>query len=150
MTFKTESVSRIIAWWGSIVAAIMFGVAFIIDKEMSWDIVSSHAVHIGLIVSIFAIFGGYALASSKRFELLGSVIAFASIFAVYVICWVTNNMPPNLIFLVVGAPALFHLVAVVHHFHSLPRVQASGRLATQKRAVAWGRFIDIAPTKANS
>ena len=105
----------------------MFSVAFVIDKELSWDIVSSHAIHIGLIVSIFAIFVGYALALTKRFELLGSVIALVNMMAVYVVCLVTSNLPPNLFFLAVGAPALFHLVAIVLHQHKPSRLKASGK-----------------------
>jgi hypothetical protein len=113
----SETVIRSIARWGSAVAAIVFSVAFLTDNCLSWYIVSEHANQIGLIVAMFAF---YALALTKRFEALGSVMAFASMVAAYF----ATSVQPNLIFLAVGIPILFHLVAMVLHRYTLPRVQA--------------------------
>jgi hypothetical protein len=121
--YESETVTRSIARWGSAVAAIMFGLAFVTDKTLSWQIVSGQVVPIGLIVAMFAF---YALAWTKRFEALGSVLALVCMIAVYVIYMVLlallNNHPPSLWFLVVGTPALFHLVAMVLHRYGLNRM----------------------------
>ena len=123
--YESETVTRSIARWGSAVAAIMFGVAFVTDGALSWHIVSSQAVQIGLIVAIFA---GYALALTKRFEALGSVLVLVCMIAVYVIYMVplalTNAPPPSLWFLVIGTPALFHLMAIVLHRYWLNRMKS--------------------------
>ena len=123
--YESETVTRSIARWGSAAAAIMFGVAFVTDRALSWHIVSSQVVQIGLIVAMFAF---YALALTKRFETLGSALALVSMIAVYVIYMVilalVNNPPPSLWFLVVGTPALFHLMAIVLHRYWLNRMKS--------------------------
>ena len=117
---EVESVSRSIARWASAAAAILFGVAFVTDQTLTWRLVSgAEAVRIVLILGIFF---GYALALTKRFEVLGSVVALVAICAIYGLSAVSDRVPPAPIFLVVGAPALFHLVAVaLHRFALLPR-----------------------------
>ena len=77
---EAELVTRSVARWGSAAAAIIFGVAFATDKTLSWDIASGQAVQIGMIVAIFA---GYTLAWTKKYEALGSLIALAAIIGIY-------------------------------------------------------------------
>jgi hypothetical protein len=117
---EAESVTRSIARWGSAAAVIIFGVAFVTDKMLTWDIVSGQAVQIALISATFA---GYALAWTTRFEVLGSVIALVSMIAVFVVYGVKYDAPPNLFFLAIGAPAAFHLVAVMLHRYQRTRGQ---------------------------
>lgn len=73
------------------------------------------------------IFVGYAMAWTKRFEVLGSVIALATMIGVFVY-GLSQGAPgfpePAPIFLAVGAPALFHLVAVMLHRYDLSRPMA--------------------------
>jgi hypothetical protein len=113
---ESEIVTRSIARWGSAAAAIIFGVTFVTDRALSWHIISPQVVQIGLIVAMFAF---YALAWTKRLEVLGCVIALVSMIAAYVVYMalfdLMDNPPPSLWFLAVGAPALFHLVAIVLH-----------------------------------
>jgi hypothetical protein len=118
---ESETVTRSIARWGSAVAAIMFGVAFVTDSALSWHFVTDQLVCIGLIVAIFS---GYALALTKKFEALGSVIALVCTIAVHVVYMValTNHPPPSLWFLVIGTPALFHLMAIILHRYGLNRM----------------------------
>lgn len=118
---ETESVTRTIARWGSAVAAVVFGVAFITDKHLSLQIVSLQLVPIALIVAIFA---GYALAWTKRYEAVGSVIALLSVIGAYVAYKLLNPPAVTPFFLGVGLPALFHLVAVVLHRMGLTRAKA--------------------------
>jgi len=149
MNFLTEPMTRSIARWGSAAATIVFGTAFVTDKTLSWDFVSGSPVQIGLIVTLFAIFVGYALAWTKRFEVLGSAIAIVSMTAVYAVFLATGNVPPNPFFVVVGTPALFYLIAIVLH-HNIPtRVKTSGRLSPQWQVVAWGRLRDVAVGEGN-
>jgi hypothetical protein len=117
---EAESVTRSIARWGSAAAAIIFGIAFVTDKKLSWDIASGQGVQIALVSAIFA---GYALAWTKRFEVLGSVIALVSMIAVFVVYGVKYDSPPNLFFLAIGAPAAFHLMAVMLHRYQRTRGQ---------------------------
>ena len=109
---ETELVTRSIARWGSVAAAIIFGIAFVTDKTLHWDIVAGQFMHILLALGIFV---GYALALTSRFEVFGSVIALASMLGILLYSQIVNGFVPSLIFLAVGAPALFHLVAVVLH-----------------------------------
>ncbi len=124
---ESETVTRSIARWGSAAAAIIFGVAFVSDQPWAWYTFSVVALPTGLIVAMFA---GYALACTKRYEVLGSVIAVVSMIAAYVAYMVPivgNLLPgftPNPIFLAVGLPALIHLVAVVLHRHEEYGVKA--------------------------
>jgi hypothetical protein len=117
---EAESVTRSIARWGSAAAVIIFGLAFVTDKMLSWDIASGQVVQIALILAIFA---GYALAWTERFEVLGSVIALVSMIAVFVFYAVKYNYTLDLFFLAIGAPAAFHLVAVVLHRYQRTRGQ---------------------------
>ena len=109
---EAESVTRSIARWGSIVAAIIFAVAFVTDRRLSWELVAGQALQIALVVSIFV---GYGLALTERFEVLGSVIALAAIVVICVLCWVKAAFLPSPFFLAVGLPALFHLGAIALH-----------------------------------
>ena len=113
---EAESVTRSIARWGSAAAAIVFGVAFATDRSLNWDFFSGQSAHIGLTVVIFA---GYALALTKQFEVLGSAIARLAIVGLYLYGLLPSVQAPNAIFLAVGAPALFHLVAVALHRYVL-------------------------------
>ena len=116
---ETELMTRSIARWGSVVAAIIFGVAFATDPTLSWHIVSKQIAQIMLISVIFL---GYALAWTKRFEVLGSSIALLAMIAVYSVM-ISTGGSPALVFLAVGAPAAFHLLAVILHRYALPRMK---------------------------
>ena len=120
---EAETVTRSIARWGSAAAAIIFGIGFVTDRALSWNVVAPQVVQVGLIVTMFV---GYAVAWTKRFEVLGSVIALFSMIAAYVINMVAFHgpPPPSLFFLAVGLPALVHLLAVVLHRYVLTRVKA--------------------------
>ena len=126
MNFKTEPVTRSTARWSSAAAAIIFCTAFITDERLSWNVVSGPPDQIGLMVTLFVLFAGYALAWTKRYEVLGSVIALVSMIAAYVVCYILCRLLyggfctldlPSPFFLAVGLPALIHLVAVVLHRH---------------------------------
>ena len=58
----------------------------------------------------------------------GCVLALVSIIAVHVIYMVgfsvTGSRPPNLWFLVIGTPALFHLMAIILHRYGLNRMKS--------------------------
>ena len=109
---ETEFVTRTIARWGSAAAALIFGIAFLTDHTLHWGMITSQYVHIVLALAIFA---GYAMAWSQRFEVLGSVLAVVAIGARYVVGNMHAGYTAAPIFLAVGAPALLHLVAVVLH-----------------------------------
>ena len=118
---EAESVTRSIARWGSAAAAVIFGVAFFTDDALSWHIVSCNVVAIGLIVAVFA---GYALAWTIRYESMGSVIAVVSTIASYAYYVLAVPPPPSVYFLAIGAPALFHLMAILLHRYLLTRRKA--------------------------
>lgn len=112
---ETELVTRTIARWGSAAAALIFGIAFLTDKGLYWSIVCGQFVQILLVVTIFF---GYALAWKMRFEVLGSLIALAAMLGVVAYGWTQaaqGTFGPGPLFLVVGVPALLHLVAVMLH-----------------------------------
>lgn len=113
MTYQTiqdtELFTRSIARWASVAAAVLFGVAFLTDTTLDWAAAAGQSISILLTLAIFA---GYALALTKRFELLGSVVALASILAIFLYTHATRGFTPPLSYLVVGAPALLHIVAV--------------------------------------
>ncbi|MGI9457757.1 MAG: hypothetical protein ACR2NU_14425 [Aeoliella sp.] len=109
---ETELVTRSIARWGSVAAAVIFGVTFVTDKTLNWEIVAGQYFHILLVSGIFV---GYALALTVRFEVLGSVIALASMLGAFFYERINTGSDTSLVFLAVGAPALFHVVAVVLH-----------------------------------
>jgi len=117
---EAETLSRSIAKWGSVAAAVIFAISFVTDRNLSWHLVAGQAVQIALVVSIFV---GYGLALTKRFEALGSVIAIAAILIMCLLCWRLNFLPSPF-FLAVGAPALFHLGAIALHRYSAPSIDA--------------------------
>ena len=109
---EVETVTRSIARWGSLAAAIIFGVTFALDKTRTTEMIMDQATHIVLAAAIFV---GYALAWSQKYEILGSVIALVSLVALCFFCTIAYGALPNLFLLAVGAPAAFHLVAVALH-----------------------------------
>ena len=115
---EAESVTRTIAKWGSAAAAIIFAIGFATDKMRSWEMVTAQSVEIALIVAIFA---GYALAWTERFEILGSFIALVAVVAVSILYWKTTSIVPLFFFVAIGAPAAFHLIAVLLHRVSTPQ-----------------------------
>ena len=119
---EAESVTRSIARWGSVAAATIFAIAFLTDETRTWSVIfQPEAARIALIVGIFV---GYALALTRRFEVLGSAIALLALCGVYVMSGAISDpvAAPAPIFLAVGAPALFHLAAVMlHRMVLLPR-----------------------------
>jgi len=117
---EAESVTRIIAKWGSVVAALIFGTAFVTDKALTWGLVTGQAAHIGLTLAIFL---GYALAWTERFEVQGSLLAVVSMIGMALIGLSPGYESPSPIFFAVGAPALFHLIAVLLHSYVLPRAK---------------------------
>ena len=140
IVLEAESVTRSIARWGSAAAAIIFGVGFVTDRALSWQIVSLQLLPIGFIVIMFA---GYALAWTKRFEALGSVIALISTIAACVSLMLAIPPPPLgvpshsrlffLPFLAVGVPALVHLVAIALHRYVLIHVKKHRSMAGRWR-----------------
>lgn len=89
---RAENLARSIARWGSVVAALVFGVGFVTDPALSWHVVSAQLLLIGLNAALFF---GSALAWVQRSEVLGSVFAVFSTIAVYVAYSVMN--PPPLV-----------------------------------------------------
>ena len=118
---EAESVTRSIARWGSVAAAVIFGVAFATDQTLSWDTIAGQKIQI---VLVLVMFGGYALAWTERYEVLGSAIAVLAIIGQYLRGLSPDIYAPTAIFLAVGAPALFHLAAVVLHRFVLRRREA--------------------------
>ncbi len=116
---EAESVTRSIARWGSGIAAVVFGIAFLVDDTLSWEIISGQAWQIAMVVAIFL---GYALAWTERFEITGSAVALAAMFGVCLYTLLNTHAWPDLFFLAVGAPAFFHLVAVgLHRYTRQPQ-----------------------------
>ena len=70
---ECELVARAVAMWGSLAAAIVFGIGFLTDRALSYHLVTSEAAQIGLILLMFA---GYMLAWRTRFEVAGSAHRF--------------------------------------------------------------------------
>ncbi|MCA9230603.1 MAG: hypothetical protein KDA57_08125 [Planctomycetales bacterium] len=114
-TFReSESITRAIAKWGSVVAALMFGIAFVADRALSYRLVAEQAAQVGLILFVFA---GYLIAWKKRFELVGSILALGAVGAFFAWCQISYGGTPELFLLAVALPAVFHLVAL-----ALPKV----------------------------
>ena len=121
---ETESVARFIACLSSAAAVIMFGVAFVTDRALSWHVVSAQLLQIGLILAIFV---GYAIAWTKRCEALGSMIALLSMVAAFVsyVVPLSPHVPRHFyFFLAVGMPALFHLMAIALRRYVFTRIVA--------------------------
>lgn len=123
---EAETLTRSIARWGSLAAAIIFGVFFATDQTLTVEFVSTLLIQIALISLIFA---GYALAWTRRYEVIGSVIALLAIVGVYLYSLLPGIHAPTPSFLAVGIPALLHLCAVVLHRYVLPRVRRKQRHA---------------------
>ena len=109
---KCELITRSIARWGSVVAAIMFGIAFLTDKSLSYAIVSGQALQIALVLAVFI---GYLLAWKKRHEAIGSLLAIAAVGIYYLWSQVNIDFTLGPFYSVVALPALFHLLAVAFH-----------------------------------
>jgi hypothetical protein len=109
---ECELVARAVAMWGSLAAAVVFGIGFATDRALSLHLVASVAEQIGLILLVFA---GYMLAWRTRFEVAGSVLALAAVAAYWTWCGTQVYGIPAPIFLVVALPAAFHLSAVAFH-----------------------------------
>lgn len=116
---QCEGVTRSIARWGSVVAAMLFGLAFVTDRTLSYGLFAGHIVQILLVLVVFA---GYLLAWRDRFEALGSVLVLAAVGMFY--GWnrhsITGSEPTGPYFLAVAVPALFHLLAfaIAHAYAS--------------------------------
>lgn len=117
-TKETEFTTRSIARWGSLAAALLFGIVFVADMftvttgKLRWELISNNAVQIALILAVFV---GYALAWTVRYEVLGSAIAVLAIVVVFVYHLLIQEIPLSYAFAWVGVPALFHLIAVLLH-----------------------------------
>jgi hypothetical protein len=109
---ECESVTRVIAVWGSVVAAVIFGIGFLTDRALSYHIVIGQAEQIALVLLVFA---GYLLAWKKSCEACGSILALVAVGAFWAWCRIQNPESPNPFFLVIAVPALFHLLAVAFH-----------------------------------
>jgi hypothetical protein len=97
-----------VARWGSVVAAVIFGGAFLTDTQLSADLVAGQVLQISLLALMFV---GYALAFSSRWETAGSVLALLAAVAAYVQICLMGTMNPSPIYLVIALPAVLHLVA---------------------------------------
>ncbi len=113
---ECESVTRVIALWGSVVAAIVFGIGFLTDNVLSYSLVVGQADQIVLVLLVFV---GYLLAWKNGYEVVGSVLALVAIAVFYAWCVLYDEVIPNPFFLVIAAPALFHLLAVAFHRRAL-------------------------------
>ena len=109
---KYELLSRVIARWGSVVAAVMFGIAFLTDKSLSYSIVSGQVFQILLVLAVFA---GYLLAWKNKFEVFGSCLSIAAVGSYYVWSQLDMAFSLNPFFAVVTLPALIQLLAVAFH-----------------------------------
>ena len=109
---ECEAVTREIALWGSAVAAIVFGIGFLTDDALTYTLVTGQVDQIGLVLLIFA---GYLLAWKRGYEAIGSVLALAAVGVYWAWCLIHDEISPDTFFLVVAAPALFHLSAVAFH-----------------------------------
>lgn len=113
---ECESVSRAIALLGSVVAAIVFGAAFLTDVVISYPVVAGQADQIVLVLLIFS---GYLLAWKKKYEVVGSIVALAAVAVFCAWCLFVEKVNPSPYILVVALPALFHLAAVAFQKRNL-------------------------------
>lgn len=114
-TREAEVVSRRTAQWGSLAAAVLFGVAYLTDKPNPFYTDPALYAFTAFVVLAFV---GYAVAWWPRWETLGSLVALLStigaLYAAYVAA--VHHWSPALLGL--AAPAVLHLAAVV--FHRVP------------------------------
>lgn len=115
---ETEFMTRSIARWGSLAVAIIFGVAFVTDKSLSWKFLMDQFGHVLLTLTLFA---GYVVAWTRRYEVHGSIIAILATLGLYFYELTLNSVWTQSILLVVGLPAVCHLVAVMIHRSVLRR-----------------------------
>ncbi len=108
----SELVTRRVAQWGSLAAALLFGLAYAMERDHDIFVTSYLATYTGLVVATFV---GYAIAWLPRYEVIGSVVALAASLAAYFIATPFEMPLPNAAFLLVGLPALLHLFAVWLH-----------------------------------
>lgn len=109
---ETETVTRSIARWGSVAAAVVLGIGFVTDEILNWTIATSNLPTISLVAVMFV---GYAIAWTERFEVVGSLIALAAMIAIAVYTLAVVGKAPDYFPLALGIPAVFHLVAVAFH-----------------------------------
>lgn len=113
---ECESITRVVALWGSVLAAIVFGFGFLTDRMLSYSLVVGQADQIVLVLLVF---GGYLLAWKKEYEVIGSVLALVAVTVFYAWCSLYEEVILHPVVLVVAAPALFHLLAVALHRRTL-------------------------------
>jgi hypothetical protein len=108
----------------------MFGIAFLTDDMLSMHLVKGQA---GQIAVILAIFAGYAMAITRRFELQGSVLALVSVVAFCVLFMKdARTLMQPLAFLAVALPALVHLAALGIHRAAVADRPAGSRGTSQQ------------------
>ncbi|MEN0109939.1 MAG: hypothetical protein AAF805_04380, partial [Planctomycetota bacterium] len=117
-----EATTRWIAQAGSLVAAVMLGLAFWSDSQ--------HHVGFGPDVIAFTALValtmvGYALAWTRKWEAAGSVIALAGLLGAFFVVEGPIHVPSDLAVLGVGLPAVVHLVACYFHGRVGPTAAAT-------------------------
>lgn len=113
-TYRPETLTRTIARWGSLVAAVMLAVAYLLDVKHDPFLSFELGAFTTLMVTAMA---GYALAWTERWEALGSVVAVVASLGAYFLALAFGSVLPNPAFLLVSLPALLHLYAVWLHRH---------------------------------
>lgn len=119
--FDWEAVTRAIAKWGSLVTAIVFGIGFLSDRELMNKIASFDAVYMknttaqAYMVLLMAVFVSYLFAGKQKMEVLGSLLVFASVGAIYLWCHVGMEFSPGPQLLVLALPAVFYLLSGAMH-----------------------------------
>lgn len=118
---QAESMTRWIAQCGSLVAAVLLGLAFCSDSKHDSAFGPVLTAYTGLFVLMVV---GYALAWAPQWEAVGSVIALASVLAAFFVIEGPIHVPYALALLGVGLPAVIHLLACYFHGR-LPQAAAS-------------------------
>lgn len=111
-THRAEVSTRRIAQVGSLVAAVLLGVAFWSDTQHEAGYGPQLVAFTGLVILMLV---GYAMAWAPKWEAVGSVIALASVLGAFCVVDGPIHVPQSLPALGVGLPALIHLLAC--HFH---------------------------------
>jgi hypothetical protein len=115
---EAELITRSVARWGSLTAAVLYGVVWATDKVQDPVLSLDLAVYTTATTLVFV---GYALAWREPWEVIGSVLALVATVTAYT-CLSFGPMPlPSPLLLLVGVPALLHLLAV--GLHRLPHVR---------------------------